>query len=93
MFQNITNYAYLALPLLAVLGLGTMDLFRLNVNVISLIPGVGLLAGLALFNAKWLLIGLIGLYVLNAIPSVLALAFIAFIVVELGQSSSFFKKF
>ncbi|KRM47380.1 hypothetical protein [Lentilactobacillus parabuchneri] len=84
LFQNITNYAYLALPLLAVLGLGTMDLFRLNVNVISLIPGVGLLAGLALFNAKWLLIGLIGLYVLNAIPSVLALAFIAFIVVGIG---------
>ena len=84
LFQGITNFAYLALPLLAVLGLGTMDLFRLAVNVISLVPGVGLIAGLALFNAKWLLIGLIGLYALNALPSVLALAFIVFIMVGIG---------
>ena len=92
LFQNITNYAYLALPLLALLSFGVMDLFRLNVNVISLIPGVGLLAGLALFNAKWLLIGLIGLYVLNEIPSILALAFVVFIVVGIGAIVIFLQE-
>ena len=83
-FDGISTFAKFALPTLAVLGIGAIDLLRVSAGLISLIPGVGLISAFTLGLAKWALIGLVTAYVINTIPSILAGAAIVFLLVGIG---------
>ncbi|PAK68753.1 hypothetical protein, partial [Staphylococcus haemolyticus] len=73
-----------ALPTILLLSIAAVVGLQISDLLISVVPGMGLLASLGLFNGIIGLVGLIAQYVINVIPSILSLGAIAFLLVGIG---------